>query len=97
MKSLEQTIEELKINEKTCIHCQTPELAKQVLNIFNKLDLKWCDGEPYTLNSSCRYWDTFKENTVYYPFEGEFTSLSYARLMDYKIINAEEFTSLHKK
>ena len=82
----------LKINEKICIHCPTEELAKQVLSIFNKLGLKWCNGTHYII---CTNWDSFKKNTVYYPFEGEFSSLNYARLIDYKIINAEEFIALH--
>ena len=85
-------MEDLKIDKATAIHCPTKELANQVLSIFNQLDLKWCNGTHYTLNSN---WDKHKETTVYYPFEGEFSSLNYARLIDYKILNAEEFISLH--
>ncbi len=84
----------LKISEKTCIHCPTEELAKQVLNILHQLNLKWCNGIDYTSNYN---WDKHKENIVYYPFEGEFSSLNYARLIDYKVISAEEFIALHTK
>lgn len=82
----------LKISENTCIHCQTLELAKQVLSIFNKLGLKWSSGEYYTLNHN---WDILKKNTVYYPFGGLFSPIKYAQQNDYKIISAEKFISLH--
>lgn len=91
MNTLEK---KLKINQNTCIHCPTLELAKQVLSIFRQLGLKWCNEEYYTSDHN---WDRFKGNTVYYPFEGEFTSLNYAQLIDYKIISAEEFIALHTK
>lgn len=68
----------LKISKKTCIHCPTLELAKQVLSIFNQLGLKWC-----------------RDNTIYYPFDGEFSSLKFAHAIGYKIISAEEFIALH--
>lgn len=89
----EELEEKLKISKNTCIHCPTEELAKHVLTIFNQLGLKWCnENQHYT---TCINWYIFKENTVYYPFEGEFTSLNYARLIDYKVVNAEEFIALH--
>ena len=84
----------LKISKDTCIHCTTLELAKQVLIILHKLGLKWCNGNHYTLDFN---WDDFKENTVYHPFKGAFSSLEHARLIDYKIISAEEFIALHTK
>lgn len=82
----------LKISENTCIHCPTEELAKQVLNIFHHLGLKWCNEKHYII---CTNWDNHKENTLYYPFEGEFSSLKFADLTGYKIINAEGFIALH--
>lgn len=88
----EELENKLKINENTCIYCPTEKLAKQVLSIFNKLDLKWCDETHYTLNP---YWDIYKKNTIYDPFEGEFSSLVFAQLTGYKIIHAKEFISLH--
>jgi hypothetical protein len=82
----------LKISENTCIHCSTLELAKQVLNIFNKLGLKWCNGIYYT---KCTDWDRYKENTIYYPFEGRFSSLKHFQQLNGKIISAKEFITLH--
>ena len=61
-------------------------------NIFHQLGLRWKSGTHYTLNSN---WDSFKENTVYYPFEGVFFSLEFAHWTNYKIINAKEFIALH--
>ena len=82
----------LKISEKTCIHCPTLELAKQVLNIFHQLNLKWCSGNNYIRDTN---WDRNKENTVYHPFDGEFSSLEFAREIGCKVINAKEFIALH--
>jgi hypothetical protein len=82
----------LKISENTCIHCPTLGLAKQVLSIFHKLNLKWCNGIAYT---KCTDWDNYKENTVYYPFKGAFSSLEFAQEEGYKIINAKKFIALH--
>ena len=36
-----------------------------------------------------------RENTIYYPFDGEFSSLEFTHAIGYKIINAEEFIALH--
>ncbi len=82
----------LKINKNTCIHCPTEKLAKQVLNIFNKLGLKWCNEKHYII---CTNWDKHEENTLYYPFDGLYSSLKFADLTGYKVINAEEFIALH--
>lgn len=82
----------LKISENTCIHCSTLKLAKQVLSIFHKLGLKWYSKKSYILNHN---WDKHKENTVYYPFDGEFSSLKHANLLGHKIISAKEFIALH--
>ena len=74
----EELENKLKISKNTWIHCPTLELAKQVLNIFHQLGLKWC-----------------RENTIYYPFAGEYSSLEFTHAIGYKIINAEEFIALH--
>lgn len=89
MKELEN---KLKISENTCIHCSTLELAKQVLNIFHKIGLKWYNGECYTLDHN---WNSFKENSTYHPFDGKISSLKYDQQINYKIISAEEFIILH--
>jgi hypothetical protein len=88
----EEFEKKLKISEKTCIHCPTLELAKQVLNIFHQLGLRWKDEKHYTLNPN---WDGFRENTIYYPFAGEYSSLEFTHAIGFKIINAEEFIALH--
>jgi hypothetical protein len=82
----------LKISEKTCIHCPTLELAKQVLSIFHHLGLKWDSGNSYIIRTG---WDRHEENTVYYPVEGTYSSLEIAQLRGYKVINSEEFIALH--
>jgi hypothetical protein len=88
----EELEKKLKISENTCIHCPTIEQAKQVLDIFHKTGLKWCTGKYYMI---CPNWDRNKENTVYHPFDGAYSSLEYAQLTGYKIISAEEFITLH--
>lgn len=36
-----------------------------------------------------------RDNTIYYPFDGEFSSLKFAHAIGCKIISAEEFIALH--
>ena len=88
----EELENKLKISRNTCIYCPTLELAKQVLNIFDQLKLKWCNGICYT---KCTNWEHHKENTVYYPFKGAFSSLEFAQSIGYKIISAEKFIASH--
>ena len=88
----EEIKNKLKISENTCIHCPTLELAKQVLSIFHQLGLWWSSEKHYITYS---HWDNYRENTVYYPFEGVFFSLEFAHWTNYKIINAKEFIALH--
>ena len=84
----------LKISENTRIHCPTLELAKQVLNIFNDLGLKWNTDRSYIKHHN---WDRYKDKTVYYPIEGVFSYLQFAQDENYKIIHAKEFIALHTK
>ena len=88
----EELENKLKISEDTCIHCPTEELAKHVLTIFHQLGLRWNSETSYV---SDHYWNAFKGNTLYYPFEGGLSALGSANLTGYKIINAEEFIALH--
>lgn len=88
----EEIKNKLKISENTCIHCPTLELVKQVLIIFNQLGLRWSSEKHYITYS---HWDNYRENTVYYPFKGLFSSLGLTYLTGYKVISAEEFIALH--
>lgn len=92
--STEELEKKLKISENTCIHCSTLELAKQVLSIFRKLGLKWCDETNYIKHT---YWDINKDITIYYPFDvdEDFSHLEFAQRECCKIISAEEFITLH--
>ena len=92
--TIEELEKKLKINKNTCIHCPTEELAKHVLSILHQLGLKWCSGNSYIIHTG---WDNHKENTIYYPFDGERSSLEFAHLAGYKVINAKEFTALHRR
>ena len=84
----------LKISENTAIHCPTLELAKQVLKIFNDLGLKWNTSRSYIEDHN---WYSYKNNTTYYPFDGMFSYLQFAKDKNYKIIHAKEFIALHTK
>ena len=88
----EELEKKLKISKNTCIHCPTLELATQVLSIFHQLGLTWCNEKHYIRNTN---WDKHEENTLYYPFDGLYSSLKFADLTGYKIISAEEFIALH--
>ena len=82
----------LKISKDASIHCSTLELAKKVLAIFHKLGLTWYNGIYYTTHTN---WDDYKENTIYHPFKGAFSSLEFAQEGGYKIISAEKFIASH--
>lgn len=88
----EELEKKLKISKYTWIHCPTLELKKQVLSIFNQLGLKWGSKNHYIRYTN---WDSHREDTTYYPFDGEFSFLEFAYSTGYKIINAEEFIALH--
>jgi hypothetical protein len=79
-------VTDLKENE--CIHCETEEQAKAICKLMHEAGLEWKGGQSYL---SKNYYENYKSETCYFPIEGQYDELSYAREENYKIYKAEQF------
>ena len=79
------------IDEKTVIHCPTPEDAAKVLSIFVANGLKWNTGDTYSEVSNYHF---HKSKTCYHPTQGLFSRIGYYEKEGYKIITAQEFIKI---
>jgi archaellum component FlaF (FlaF/FlaG flagellin family) len=79
-------VTDLKKNE--CIHCETEEQAKAICKLMHEAGLKWKGGQSYL---SKNYYGNCKSETCYFPIDGQYDELSYAKEENYKIYKAEQF------
>lgn len=79
-------VTDLKENE--CIHCETEEQAKAICKLMHEAGLEWKGGESYM---SKNYYGNYKSETCYFPIDGQYDELSYAKEENYKIYKAEQF------
>ena len=79
-------VTDLKENE--CIHCETEEQANAICKLMHEAGLKWRDGQNY-LHLTNYY--THTTETCYFPIDGQYDELSYAKQENYKIYKAEQF------
>ena len=79
-------VTDLKENE--CIHCETEEQAKAICKLMHKAGLEWKGGESYL---SKNYYGNYKSEICYFPIDGQYDELSYAKEEKYKIYKAEQF------
>ena len=79
-------VTDLKVNE--CIHCETEEQAKAICKLMHEAGLKWKFKDSYLSNNN---YDVYKSETCYFPRDGEFADLDYAKEENYKIYKAEQF------
>ena len=79
-------VTDLKENE--CIHCETEEQAKSICKLMHEAGLEWKGGESYL---SKNYYGNYKSETCYFPIDGQYDELSYAKEENYKIYKAEQF------
>ena len=63
------------------IHCNTKEKAKKLLEAFDKLGKKWCDGDSY-LDDDC--YDMHMQD-ICYDSDGECSEYSWYKEHDYEI------------
>lgn len=80
-------MENLKINERTAVHCETKELAEEVIKILNSYSVLW-DGD--------NYWNQYKEKTCY-TMRGTFGNKEGIKSRGYDIISAKDFIKLHQE
>ena len=84
-------VTDLKENE--CIHCETEEQAKAICKLMHKANLTWHDGDSYL---SVNLYDIYKSETCYFPAEGVFTGLDYAKEENNLIYKSEQFLTQKK-
>ena len=79
-------VTDLKENE--CIHCETEEQASAICKLMQEANLTWHDGDSYL---SVNLYNIYKSGTCYFPAEGVFTDLDYAKEENNTIYKAEQF------
>ena len=79
-------VTDLKENE--CIHCETEEQSKAICKLMHEAGFKWKDGKDY-LHLTNYYAHTTE--ICYFPIDGQYDELSYAKQENYKIYKAEQF------
>lgn len=79
-------ITDLKENE--CIHCETEEQAKAICKLMHEAGLEWKGGESYLSKNN---YENYKSETCYFPIDGQYDELSYAKEENYTIYKAEQF------
>ena len=85
-------VTDLKENE--CIHCETEEQANAICKLMNEAGLKWRDGQNYL---HLKNYYTHTTETCYFPIDGQYDELSYAKQENYKIYKAEQFLNQKKE
>lgn len=85
-------VTDLKENE--CIHCKTKNQAKAICKLMHEAGLEWKGGESYL---SKNYYGNYKSETCYFPIDGQYDELSYAKEKKYKIYKAEQFLTQETK
>ena len=79
-------VTDLKENE--CIHCETEEQANAICKLMHEAGLEWLGGQSYLSKSN---YGNYKSETCYFPIDGQYDELSYAKQENYKIYKAEQF------
>lgn len=83
------------IGDKDVIWCPTEELANQVLEIADRIGLKWADGESFKIGSNM--WSVCEKETCYFLSNGTYLDRDHFRKKDFNIISAEEFINFYKE
>lgn len=81
-------ITKFKSNE--CIHCPTEEEAIAICKIMDQNGLRWFTGSSYISEIN---W--YGDIMCYYPKDGEWTSVNYAKERGYKIHKASDIIAYH--
>ena len=85
-------VTDLKENE--CIHCETEEQANAICKLMHEAGLKWRFGDSYL---KINEYNLYESETCYFPKEGEFSNLNYAKEESYTIYKAEQFLKQNTK
>ncbi len=79
-------VTDLKENE--CIHCETEEQANAICKLMHESGLKRLSGISYLINN---LYNVYKSETCFFPTDGQYSYLDYAKEKNYKIYKAEQF------
>ena len=85
-------VTDLKENE--CIHCETEEQAIAICKLMHEAGLKWKFGNSYLENT---YYKASKSGTCYFPTDGQYDDLTFAKEENFKIYKAEQFLNQKKE
>ena len=85
-------VTDLKANE--CIHCETEEQANAICKLMHEAGLTWNSGDSYFSKNN---YNIYKSETCYFPAEGEFSDLTFAKEEKCKIYKAEQFLNQNTK
>ena len=85
-------VTDLKENE--CIHCETEEQAIAICKLMHDAGLTWRFGDSYLKTNE---YSIYESETCYFPKEGEFCDLKYAKNENYTIYKAEQFLTKNIK
>lgn len=85
-------VTDLKENE--CIHCETEEQANAICKLMHEAGLEWKGGESYLSKNN---YGNYESGTCYFPIDGQYDELSYAKEEKYKIYKAEQFINQNKE
>lgn len=84
----EKIFDDIIFSENVVIHCDTEEKANMLLEYADSLGYKWINNESYI---EINEWNIYKEETVYYIFEGTYGLINSYNICDeYKIIPFDE-------
>ncbi len=83
---------ELLTNQNTVFHCETEIITNEFLKILHEHGLKWDNGISYL---EINFWDRYKENTCYRPYDGKMGPLNHFQSRKKIIINVN--CLLHNK
>ena len=85
-------VTDLKENE--CIHCETEEQAKAICKLMHEAGLTWDSGDSYL---SVNLYDIYKSETCYFPADGQYADLDYAKEENNKIYKVKQFLTQNTK
>lgn len=71
------------VKEKTVVHCETKQQAKELLQWADAHGLRWCDGERYV---GLMFWEVYTTHSGYCLFEGEYSPVEYYEDKGYTVI-----------
>lgn len=71
------------VQARTVIHCKTETEARLLCTYLHSIGLRWCSKNSYLTKTN---YESYWEDTCYYPYMGEYANLDYYVQNQYIII-----------